>query len=262
MLIDTHCHLEMVAEDLSSVKEVVAEAQRADVLRMITVGTTVSTSSQAIQFAKLFEGTVWATVGLHPCDGHAGWRDDLAQLRLLIEGDTKHYVVAVGETGLDFYHPGEHRQYQESLFHAQIELAIEKKLPLVIHTRNSFDATMTILESYRAENILGVVHCFSEGIDDAWRVFDLGFLIGIGGPVTYPKNGSLRSVVGAAGLDHLLLETDAPFLPPQAIRGKKNSPREIATIARFISELLKVDFVDVAQKTTSNAESLFCLPKA
>lgn len=291
MLIDTHCHIELLVEFqnpalfshiklLDVIKEIEAdqtgdllfwqhyaietqrivdEAKARGVNYLITVGNSWESSMLGFRVAERFE-EAFCTLGIHPCEGSQNWRDEMQSLRDRAAKLPAGRLVGIGETGFDFYHAGEHKQYQKDLFVAHIELALELGLPLVIHTRDAFDETMTVLESYKQRGIRGVVHCFSEDVFGARRVLDLGFLLGIGGPVTYPKNDTLREVVQLVGLEQIVLETDAPFLPPQSIRGKRNHPREVATIAAYLSDLLKRDVTEIARQTTENACRLFSLP--
>jgi len=169
-------------------------------------------------------------------------------------------IVAVGECGLDYHYPDYHKQRQKDAFKAQIEQALENNLPLIVHTRDAGDDTLTCLAEFKNESLRGVIHCFSE--DQAFADYvinELGFSIGIGGTVTYPNNNRLREVVKTVGLPAIVLETDAPFLPPQIIRGKKNHPKHIRDIATFVAELLETDLDTVAQTTTNNARTLFGL---
>ncbi|HBL98940.1 TPA: metal-dependent hydrolase [Candidatus Dependentiae bacterium] len=270
MFTETHCHLEMIVERegkavlenslLSWVGDIVKSAQKSGVEKIITVGTTVSSSQQSVQFARAFP-PVFASVGIHPCDGTASWKEDFVSIKSLIAETPASCVVALGETGLDFYHPGFNKERQKDLFRAHIDCALEEDLPLIIHTRSSVDETLAILKEYAATLPRGVFHCFLEDLAVAQEVVALGFFLGIAGPVTYPKNEMLRTVVLTLGLDHLLLETDSPFLPPQAIRGKINYPAQVATIGQYLATLLGVSSEAVASRTTENATRLFKFQK-
>lgn len=266
MLIDTHCHLELIAEKIENpalvtpqiqiVNKIVRNAQAADIFALITVGTTITTSSLIVEsFAAIPE--VFCAIGLHPCDSTEAWQDDMFELEKLFTHPNHQKIVGIGECGLDFYHPGFVVERQQAVFRAQIELAMQRQLPLIIHTRNAFDATVATLDIYKQNSPTGVFHCFSEDVAAARKVSDRGFLLGIGGPVTYPKNSMLRDVVKTIGLDHIVLETDAPFLPPQGFRGQINYPHHTATVAHYLAELLGCSYAQVAEKTTANAQKLF-----
>lgn len=271
MLIDTHCHLEMIVEKLTQkpfscdnlqvVNKIVTDALNAGISTIVTIGTTLDSCRDTFCIASHFEN-VFCTIGIHPTDKTSAWRDDLRKLETIIEKDvdTKK-IVAVGECGLDFYHPGFDVEDQKELFRAQITLAHHHKLPLVIHTRNAFKETLEVLDEYKNLNLTGIIHCFSEDVPEAKAVIDRGFLIGIGGAVTYPKNDRLRNVAKIVGPNHLVLETDAPFLAPQEIRGKTNKPEYIASIAHFLATCLNIPYEEIAQQTTKNALQVFNIIK-
>lgn len=269
MLIDTHCHLdimietgdepELLPENIQAAKRIVDESCDEGVCPVITIGTTLKDSRRVVEIS-LADPRIMCTVGLHPCDGTPSWKEDLAGIEKLIDETKPGIIVGIGEIGCDFYHAGFNISRQKELFTAQLELAVRHSLPVVIHTRNAFDETIEILRPF-AHKVKGVVHCFSENLAAARHVVNAGFLIGIGGAVTYPKNNQLRDVVMGLGLEHLILETDAPFLPPQIVRGQKNHPRHVATIATFIADLLRTTPQHVEAVTTRNAIDLFNLPK-
>ncbi len=270
MFIETHCHLEMIVdreglstpekEIFGAEKRIVETAQKFGVKKIITIGTDLLSSKKAIAYATHLP-PVFCSVGIHPCDATLEWRKDFESIKLLVKQTDHHLLVALGETGLDFYHPGFNKEHQKNLFRAHINLALEKNLPLIIHTRNSIDETLAVLQEYAPTYPRGVFHCFSEELTYAQKVVSLGFFLGIDGPITYPKNDALRTVVSTLGLKHLLLETDSPFLPPQEIRGKINYPLHVATIGRYIATLLNEKVETVASTTSANAERLFRLQK-
>ena len=172
-----------------------------------------------------------------------------------------HLIVGVGECGFDKYHPGYVIEYQTDLFKAQIELALEYNKALVVHTRNAEEETYRMLELYKNDLKRVTIHCYSNSLQFAQEVTNWGFKLGIGGTVTYPKNDLLRTIVHTVGLENIVLETDAPFLAPQVVRGKKNGPENIKLIAEFLAEYLECPFETVAQKTTENARLLFDLAR-
>ena len=149
------------------------------------------------------------------------------------------------------------KKKQRTIFEFHIKLALEQNLPLIIHTRNAHDEVLTILDHFKCSELTGVIHCFSEDVKFAQKALDLRFLLGIGGTLTYPKNEELRDIFSSIDLEHIVLETDAPFLPPQAIRGKQNTPEQINTIANFLANLRKVSYEKIAEETTKNAKNLF-----
>lgn len=271
MLIDTHCHLEMIVEkltqkpfspdNLQTVNKIVADAAVEAVSTIVTIGTNLGSCNDAFYIASHFEN-VFCTVGIHPTDQTTLWEDDLKSIETLIKkNSTTKKIVAIGECGLDFYHPGFEITAQKELFRRQIRIAHQNNLPLVIHTRNAFKETIEVLDEHRNLNLHGIIHCFSEDISEAKNAIDRGFLVGIGGAVTYPKNDRLRNVAKVIGLDHLVLETDAPFLAPQEFRGKTNFPAYISSIAHYLATYLNIPFEEVAHKTTRNARVVFQIAK-
>lgn len=265
MFIDTHCHLNMLVKkdedvllqenDYQIIEEKIFEAQAADVKKIITIGTSVNESINSVNIAKRFED-VYAVVGLHPCDCTANWKNNFEKIKELIKSNPENKIVAVGETGLDFFHKPFDKERQIEAFRLHIELAIENNLPVVVHVRESAEEVLKVLQDYKKE-IKGVIHCFLQKKDFANEALKLGLYLGINGPITYPKNEWFREVVQQLPLESLLLETDAPFLPPQKLRGKQNLPAYIPIIAQAIADIKNIDVKEVGDVTTLNAQKLF-----
>ena len=268
MLIDTHSHINMMVKQtfdtpldvhqLNLAKIIIDDSHKADVTTFINVGTSLIESKNCIMLARHFE-SVYAAIGIHPNDATSTWLPEFKELASLIK-DPKNKIVALGECGLDRHYPDYNLPRQIDVFRAHIECALEHALPIVVHTRDARDETLQVLDEYRAENLRGIIHCFSEDLDFAHETIKLGFVLGIGGPLTYPKNNELRNVFTTIDVHTIVLETDAPFLPPQEFRGKQNHPRNIATIAHYLAELRSVSFEDIAQATSTNAQRVFGLP--
>jgi TatD DNase family protein len=267
MLVDTHCHIPMLIDenfnkelskqDFEKADQIIAEAARSDVTTLVTIGSTSFVDSLNCSMLAKRYNNVYAAVGLFPHDCTNCWQEDLRQLVPLIKNNPK--IVAVGECGLDYHYPDYNKLRQKDAFKAQIELALEHKRALVVHTRQAPDDTLKIIDEYEGELPRGVFHCFSEDLSFAQHVIDLGFYIGVPATITYPKNDRLRSIVAAVGLEHVVLETDSPYLPPQHMRGKRNHPKEVATVAHFIADFLYIDYTKVATITTKNARRLYNL---
>ena len=266
MLIDTHCHINMMLkktfdvllspDELAQARAIVAAATDAGVTRIINVGTSVAESINCVKLATQYQ-EIWAAVGLHPNDCTADWMTDFKAIKELIKEENK--LVAIGECGMDKHYPGYNLQRQKDAFKAQIELSLEHDLALIVHSRDAYDETLYVLDEFAGQITRGVIHCFSEDQAFADHALAQNFLIGIGGPLTYPKNNTLRDIFKTIPLEKIVLETDAPFLAPQAIRGKQNSPAQIRTIAQFLADLRGVELETVAQQTTANAVKLFGL---
>jgi TatD DNase family protein len=268
MFIDTHCHLNMMInktletpithEQLLSIKNIVQESLQSGTTTLITIGTSIQESINAITIAKEFDN-VYASVGIHPCDCTENFQKDLFSIKNLLKEKEKNKIVAIGETGLDFFHKPYNEALQERAFRAHIELACEYKLPLIFHVRNSGEKILKILEEYIKEKISGVFHCFLQSKEFAQTVTQWGFYFGIDAPITYPKNNLLREIIKTLPLDKIVLETDAPFLPPQELRGKQNSPAYISLFAPTLAHILNITKDLLAQKTTENAKKLFII---
>lgn len=270
MLIDTHCHINMMVKstfdtmltevEIAHAQAIIDQAAERDVKTIINVGTSLPESLNCVTLAKRYR-SVFAAVGLHPNDCTVTWRDDLRELEALVRNKEQNKIVAIGECGLDMHYPDYNLARQKDAFKAQIELALEHDLALIVHTRDAADETVRALEEYKGQLNRGVIHCFSEGIPFADFTLEMGFALGIGGAITYPKNNQLRDVVKHVPLSSLILETDAPFLPPQVMRGKQNNPGNIAAVAEYVAELLGVSVDQVSTTTTKRAEQLFMLPR-
>jgi TatD DNase family protein len=253
MLVDSHAHLddEAFAADLP---EVVARAQDAGVGRILSVGCDLQSSRAAIALADRFPA-VWASVGVHP-NSAGGWDgSQLGELESLLRHPK---AVAVGEMGLDFHREHAPRDRQAAAFADQLELAVSLDLPIILHARESNRQVIDTLAS-RRRAWRGVMHCYSGGVPEARECLALGLHLSFGGPITYPNASRLREVVGELPIESFLLETDAPYLPPQSKRGQRNEPACIPAIAEAAAALKTLSPVDVARITTLAARTLFGL---
>jgi TatD DNase family protein len=268
MLIDTHCHMNIMVkkafdtpltqQECDAAKLIMQRAKNAQVTKIINVGTSVIESKNCVTLAQHYE-SAYATIGIHPTDATDAWRADIHALTLLLHHKEKNKIVGIGECGIDKYHKNYDAQRQRDCFKAQIELALTYDCAVVVHSREAADETLTVLSEYVKNGLRAVMHCFSYDQSIATDVINMNFLLGIGGTVTYPKNNELRSIVANTPLKHLVLETDAPYLPPQSLRGTQNSPEHIRTIAEFIAQLRGQNFDLISHETTVQAEALFLL---
>lgn len=267
MLIDTHCHINiMIKKDFdvplpknfkSLTQPIIQAAYNAGITKIINVGTSLQESLNCIALAQSFPH-LFATIGIHPNDANQNWQNDLEKFKTLL-ADPTNKIVGIGEIGLDYHYPHYDKEFQSTVFRTQIQLALDHDLPIVIHTRDAGQGVLDILEEYRCPELRGIIHCFSEDLAFAQRALKLNFVLGIGGPLTYPKNNELRNVFTTVPLEKIVLETDAPFLPPQKFRGKKNEPAHIKIIAEYLAELRNSTFEEVAQITTHTAQQLFTI---
>ncbi|NRB21627.1 TatD family hydrolase [Candidatus Dependentiae bacterium] len=269
MLIDTHCHINMIVkkefdipisqDNFLQAKKIISQANESGVKHIINVGTSLIESKNCVALAR-DNASVYATVGIHPNDCTPEWKKDIEKIKQLIKKKEENKIVGIGEVGLDKHYPDYNLARQKDALKTQIDLALENDLALVIHTRDAYDETLRSLEEYKNDIDRGIVHCFSEDLTFAKQVIEWGFSIGIGGTVTYPKNNTLREVVEYVDLNTMVLETDAPFLPPQSMRGQTNYPSYIPIIAQYIAQLKNESLESVAHETTSNAQRIFTLP--
>ncbi len=266
MLIDTHCHINSMVkkdfdvlltnEQLQQAEPIIREANSCDVQVIINVGTSLMESKNCLALALHYPNN-FATVGIHPNDCTTTWRADIREVEKLIQQTTPGTIVGIGECGIDRHYPDYDLIRQTDAFKAQIELALTYDLALVVHSRDAYDETLRVLEPYQHNITRGVIHCFSYDQAFADTAQAMGFVIGLGGAITYPKNEGLRDVTRTIPDDAIVLETDAPFLPIQKMRGKKNHPRYIKDIAEFIAELRQTTPEEIARITTKNAQRLF-----
>lgn len=252
-LIDTHCHLTDL--EPAEVVGVIERARACQVNRMICIGASKGTASvfRAIELAEAHP-QIFASLGIHPHD--AGSFSDLKEVEHLAANPR---VVAIGETGLDFFRDWSPFDKQYELFNASLDLAAATKKPVVIHCRAAEDETIKILKNRATDNICGVFHCFSGNLDYARRILDLGFLISITGTITFKNARELRATVKELPLDRIMLETDAPYMAPEPFRGGKSEPMHVYQVALKIAELRGLSLEEVATQTTTNAEKLFGL---
>lgn len=251
MLIDTHVHLN-IDEFKDRLDEVVKNAKDNDVLSMVIVGIGGKTNEVAIEIAIKYN--LLASVGVHPSNAATHSFNDV------LKYVDCQKVVAIGETGLDLYWTENQKTLPEQvvMFRKHIGLAIKKNLPLIIHVRNSFEETYEILKEYKGR-VSGVFHCFTLGLEEARKIIDLGFYLGLGGVLTFKNAKELQEAVKHVPRDKIIIETDAPYLAPDPHRGKRNEPAYVKYVAIKLAELLNLSYEEVAKITTQNAEKLFKL---
>jgi len=247
-MIDTHSHIyyEQYENDLSAVIE---SANKNNVKKIICVGTDIETSYQSIEIANKYD-QVYCTVGCHPHETSKMNNSYIAELEKMCSNPK---VVAIGETGLDYYYSHSTPEIQKKCFEEQIELSKKLNIPVVIHNRESDEDLIEILNKYKPR---GVIHCFSGDIDFAEKIIKLNMMISFTGIVTF-KNSTLDEVIENIDCDNMMLETDSPYLTPHPFRGKRNEPQYVKLIAKKIAEIKNIPIEEVIEKTTKNAFKLF-----
>lgn len=249
MFIDTHCHLSK--EDYDDIDLVIKENIDNNISKIIISGCTRDSINESLELIKKYED-VYCTIGYHPSEVNDYSDEDLNNLREQLNNDK---VVGIGEIGLDYHYGKEDKDKQIELFKKQLDIAEELEIPVVIHSRDATKDTIDILKEYRVK---GVMHCFSGSVEVAKEYISMGYLIGIGGVVTF-KNSKLYEVVENVGINNIVLETDAPYLAPEPYRGKQNSSKYIPIIAEKVGNILDLSINEVAKKTTDNACRMFDL---
>lgn len=252
MFIDTHAHLffDNFNDDLD---EVVDRAKENHVDYIIVPATDIKTAKQVIELTEKYE-MVYGTVGVHPHDT-AEWKDEwIDEIKKLAEHEK---IIGIGEIGLDYYYDFSPKEKQIQAFKKQIELAIELNLPVVVHNRESDKDVLEIISSYCGQGLKVQLHCFNASYDDAVEFMKMNHFISFTGNITFKNRDDVREVLQKVKPDHLLLETDSPFMTPVPFRGKRNEPAHVKLVAEKISELHKISLEDVGRITSYNAFRLF-----
>ena len=253
-LVDTHTHLDATDFD-SDREEVINRALEAGVTRIVTIGAGygVQSAHNALELANKYP-FIWASVGIHPHDAKTDHNPDIIR-----ELAANPRAVAIGETGLDFFRDFAPVELQEKWFRTQIEIAIEFKKPLIIHSREAGEACFKILNEMNAKAVGGVFHCYAEDSDFAKRLASINFMISVPGSITFKKNDKFREIVKAIPLEQIMVETDAPYLAPEPFRGKRCEAMHVLTTAKKIAEVKGIELEEVARITTANALKFFSI---
>jgi TatD DNase family protein len=251
-IVDTHCHL-YSEEFVTDVEEVMKRARAEGVAKIYLPAIDSSEHDVMFRLEKKYPDECFAMMGLHPCYVKENYKQEL---NIVEEWLNKRNFTAIGEIGLDFYWDKTFVNEQHEAFEIQMQWALQKQLPIVIHTRNAMQETINAVKPFAQKGVKGIFHCFSGSYESAQQIIDMGFLLGIGGVLTY-KNAGLPEVLENIGLEHLVLETDAPYLTPVPFRGKRNESSYLKYIIEKLAEVKKVPVEEVANITTDNAEKIF-----
>ena len=252
VFIDTHTHIygKQFATDRP---QVIARAQAEGVQKCYLPSIDSTVIEDMLALEAQYPNICHPMMGLHPCSVTAAYQDEL---RIIEDWLTRRPFPAIGEIGLDFYWDRTFETQQYEAFRAQIELALTHRLPIVIHTRNAMPETIRVVKEYIPRGLRGIFHCFGDTHDHAQEIIRTGFYLGIGGILTY-KNSTLPSVLANIPLEHLVLETDAPYLTPVPFRGKRNEPAYLRYIAAELAAVKGLSVDKVASITTTNAQKIF-----
>lgn len=252
ILIDTHCHLYSTEFGTES-QEIINRARSVGIEKFYLPAIDSEVIDAMLSLEAANPGVCYAMMGLHPCSVN----DRVTvELNLVKEWLDKRSFVAVGEIGLDFYWDKTYAEQQRMAFVLQMEWALERNLPIVIHTRNAMQETIDLVKPFAAKGLKGIFHCFSGSYESAKQIVGMDFMLGIGGVITY-KNAGLPEALDKIGLEHMVLETDAPYLSPVPYRGKRNESSYMIEVAKKLAEVKKVTLEEIAAITTANAQKIF-----
>ncbi|MEI9809792.1 MAG: TatD family hydrolase [Bacteroidota bacterium] len=253
-IIDTHSHI-YLDEFSTDLPGLVEKSDKVGVINVLMPAIDSATHTKMLDTEQRFPSFCTSMMGLHPCSVKENYVDELN----IVEGWlAKRKFIAIGETGLDFYWDLHFKDQQYDAFQRQIDWALQYDIPVVIHSRNSTDECIRMVSKNQKGTLKGVFHCFSGSPEQAQQIIDLGFYVGIGGVVTF-KNGGLDKVMKDIDLQHVVLETDAPYLAPVPFRGKRNEPAYISYVVQKLVEIKGTDSEEIATITTANAQKLFGL---
>ncbi len=251
MIVDSHCHLDLIAERNEwTVDELIKNARDAGVERLLSIGIDQENSEKVVSLSEAYPN-VYATAGVHPVSANS----QVVDRAWLEEWGGKDSVIALGETGLDYYHDPLDKAKQWQSFSTHLELAEQLDKPVIVHTRNAKADTLSLIQEHK--NTKGVLHCFTEDWDMAEQALALGYYISISGIVTFKKAEQIRDVVKRVPLDRLLIETDSPYLAPVPFRGKTNQPAYVQYVASTCADLKQIPLKALHTATTDNFNTLF-----
>ena len=246
MYTDTHCH---IRKDIyKDIDEIVDKAINAGVTKMINNGTNLESNKEVLELSKKYD-SLYPALGIQPEE-----LDDYIEESLEFIESNINEIVAIGEIGLDYYYSEDTKDKQLEVFEKQLILAEKYNKPVIIHTRNAFDDTLKTIK--RHPNVKGVIHCFSGELEEAREYIKLGYMLGIGGIVTF-KNSNLKDVLKNIDISNIVLETDSPYLSPVPNRGKQNNPSNIPHIASYIADIYNISLEELADKISKNVKNMF-----
>lgn len=256
MFVDSHCHLDRLDKTAEELALIVEFAKKRKVEHFLCVAVSVKEFPEMLSKVRHLND-VSVSCGVHPLH-----QEDACSYQELLDMASQKEVVAIGETGLDYFYSAETKEVQLTSFVDHIKVANQLNKPLIIHTRDAREDTIRLLREHKSEKVKGVLHCFTESLDMAKQAIEMGFYISISGIVTFNSAAELQQVVKAIPLDKLLIETDSPWLAPVPYRGKQNQPGYVVEVGEFIAKLKGIPVEQLAKQTTENFYRLFDLIKS
>lgn len=248
MLVDTHAHI--YDETYKNIDEIINNATDNGIYKIINCAESLKTSKEIMLLKAKHENILFCSFGIHPAYANEIDEEKLKELEDLIK---KNKPVAVGEIGLDYHYENVDREKQKEIFIKQLGFAEKYKLPVIIHSRDATEDTINILKKYKLK---GIIHCFTGSVETAKEYIKLGYVLGIGGVVTF-KNSKLIETVKQIGIENIVLETDCPYISPEPFRGQKNEPKNIKIIAEYIVKNLNINLKDLEVITNENISRIF-----
>lgn len=248
MLTDTHAHI--YNETYNNIEEILSNSINSNVTRIINCADSIETSLEVVALSKIYESVLYCAVGIHPHNVLNYNENDIIKIEEIAKNKN---VIAIGEIGLDYYYGLENKEKQIKLFNLQLDLAQKLNLPVLIHSRAATEDTLKILRKYKVK---GIIHCFVEEEKIAKEYIQLGFLLGIGGILTF-KNSNLSEVIKKVDLEYIVLETDSPYLTPEPFRKYKNEPKYILEVAKCLANIKEIPLEEIAKITNQNLFKIF-----
>lgn len=251
MIIDSHCHLDYEPL-ISDINKIILNAKKNNVTNLLTIGTSLESSKRVLEIVEKYEN-VYGAIGIHP----NSTTNNLSDLNELVDIKKKSKkIIAFGETGLDYFYKRSEKNDQIQSFEKHIGFAISEKVPVIIHTRDADEDTISIIKKYYKKTRF-LIHCFTGNLEFAKNLLNLECLISFSGIITFKKSTELRDVVKYVPLERMLIETDSPYLSPDPLRGKSNEPANVKIVGENIAKIKEVSFEEVAKLTTENFKNFF-----
>ena len=255
MIIDSHCHLDYEPL-INNIDQVLLNAKNENITNLLTIGTSLESSKKVLEIVSKYPN-VYGAIGIHP-NSTTGNLDKLDEILMLKKKNKK--IIAFGETGLDYFYKRSDKKDQIIAFEKHVEFSISEKIPVIIHTRDADDDTISIVKKYyKKTNFL--IHCFTGNLEFAKNLLNLNCLISFSGIITFKKSNDLRDVVKYVPLEKMLIETDSPYLSPDPFRGKSNEPANVKIVAETVASIKQISFEQVATSTTANFNNFFLYGK-
>ena len=251
MIIDSHCHLDYEPL-INDINKVLLNAKNNNISHLLTIGTGLDSSKKVFDIVEKYEN-IYGSIGIHP-NSTTNHLADLDELLSIKKKSKK--IIAFGETGLDYFYKRSEKKDQLYSFEKHIELANSEKVPVIIHTRDADEDTLSIIKKYHLKSKF-LIHCFTGSLEFAKKLLELGCLISFSGIITFKKSSDLRNVVKYVPIEKMLIETDSPYLSPDPFRGKSNEPANVKIVAETVASIKQITFEEVASSTTKNFKNFF-----